>query len=192
MSCIWCIFGVQHGHDCQVWTYLQTTLFCAPEKFTWSSKASSTFFFFFPYHNVTVSSYWFLCVRYLVHRSYLSLIIWRTHILDTFFFLISKVSLKVLGRNPSIEEISWIHLRIHFFILFYFFYIFQMANFFYLLSVLTQVFTNVLYRKIVNGMSGKLQFCRSAMLLKTYTDGLVGMILPHLYAMHVLKIWLES
>jgi hypothetical protein len=25
------------------------------------------------------------------------------------------------------------------------------------------------------------------MLLKTSTDGLVGMILPHLYAMHVLK-----
>ena len=63
-----------------------------------------------------------------------------------------------------------------------------MANFFYLLSVLTQLFTYVLYRKIVNGMSGKLQFCRSAMLLKTFTDGLVGMILLHLYAMHVLKV----
>jgi hypothetical protein len=75
-----------------------------------------------------------------------------------------------------------------FFYFLFLFYIFQMANFFYLLSVLTQLFTYVLYRKIVNGMSGKLQFCRSAMLLKTYTDGLVGMILLHLYAMHVLKV----
>lgn len=41
------------------------------------------------------------------------------------------------------------------------------------------------YRKIVNGMSGKLLLCRSVMQLKMYTDGPVGMILPHLYAMHV-------
>lgn len=42
----WCIFGVQNGYDCNVWTYLQITLLCA-EKFTWSSKASFSFCFIF-------------------------------------------------------------------------------------------------------------------------------------------------
>ena len=50
-------------------------------------------------------------------------------------------------------------------------------------NVLFLIFSYVLYRKIMNGMSGKVPFCRSAMRLKMYTDGLVGMILPHLYAM---------
>jgi hypothetical protein len=107
-----------------------------------------------------------------------------------------EVSLKALGAQlkytRTIQEISWIHLRSPFFFFFFFFNYFTSFKwlfffFFYLLSVLTLLFTYVLYRKILNGMSGKLQFCRSAMLLKTSTDGLVGMILPHLYAMHVLK-----
>ncbi|KAF5470704.1 hypothetical protein F2P56_011201 [Juglans regia] len=41
------------------------------------------------------------------------------------------------------------------------------------------------YRKIVNGVNGKLLFCMSAMWLKTYSDGLVGMISS---AMHVLNL----
>jgi hypothetical protein len=114
-----------------------------------------------------------------------------------FFFLISNGSFIKGTRGATQVHQDYTRdildtFKESFFFFFFFFNYFTSFKwlfffFFYLLSVLTLLFTYVLYRKILNGMSGKLQFCRSAMLLKTSTDGLVGMILPHLYAMHVLK-----
>lgn len=62
------------------------------------------------------------------------------------------------------------------------------TDLYYWIPILTPLLSFVLFRKIVNGVNGKLLFCMNAMWLKTYSDGLVGMILTHLCAVHVLNL----
>lgn len=115
-------------------------------------------------------------------------------ILQCLYFLLLSVVLgatlvsildkiKELWRRRSQKNFSWTHIRI------ILQYLLQMDTLFFLISMLTQLFSSVLYRKIVNGMSGRLPFCRTAIWLKMSIDGLVGMILFHLCAMHVLDLF---